>query len=188
MGSSAVTKAARRAARAAVSAVHEELAQRTRVNVDDRAKFFAASERIEAIDRSAQDRGAAIHAQATGRRDEQRQLCGAALLAMRDRGQDAVEIARLAGVDQKTVRELIKFVEQKPDLADPPGVVGREPREGKMNDITITVVGNLTDDAALRFTPSGAAVANAMVGSTGRIYDRQSGQWKDRDALLLPSR
>ena len=52
-------------------------------------------------------------------------------------------------------------------------------------DTTITVVGNLTADPELRFTPSGAAVANFTVASTPRIYDRQSGAWKDGEALFL---
>ena len=52
-------------------------------------------------------------------------------------------------------------------------------------DTTITVVGNLTADPELRFTPSGAAVANFTVASTPRIYDRQSGEWKDGEALFL---
>ena len=52
-------------------------------------------------------------------------------------------------------------------------------------DTTITVIGNLTADPELRFTPSGAAVANFTVASTPRIYDRQSGEWKDGEALFL---
>jgi single-strand DNA-binding protein len=52
-------------------------------------------------------------------------------------------------------------------------------------DTTITVVGNLTADPELRFTPSGAAVANFTVASTPRIYDRQSGEWRDGEALFL---
>ena len=52
-------------------------------------------------------------------------------------------------------------------------------------DTTITVVGNLTADPELRFTPSGAAVANFTVASTPRIFDRQSGDWKDGEALFL---
>jgi single-strand DNA-binding protein len=52
-------------------------------------------------------------------------------------------------------------------------------------DTIITVVGNLTADPELRFTPSGAAVANFTVASTPRIYDRQSGEWKDGEALFL---
>lgn len=52
-------------------------------------------------------------------------------------------------------------------------------------DTTITIVGNLTADPELRFTPSGAAVANFTVASTPRIYDRQTGEWKDGEALFL---
>jgi single-strand DNA-binding protein len=52
-------------------------------------------------------------------------------------------------------------------------------------DTTITVVGNLTADPELRFTPAGAAVANFTVASTPRTYDRQSGEWKDGEALFL---
>ncbi|WP_081007991.1 single-stranded DNA-binding protein [Mycobacteroides immunogenum] len=49
----------------------------------------------------------------------------------------------------------------------------------------ITVVGNLTADPELRFTPSGAAVANFTVASTPRTFDRQSSEWKDGDPLFL---
>lgn len=52
-------------------------------------------------------------------------------------------------------------------------------------DTIITVVGNLTADPELRFTPSGAAVANFTVASTPRMFDRQSGEWKDGEALFL---
>lgn len=49
----------------------------------------------------------------------------------------------------------------------------------------ITVVGNLTADPELRFTPSGAPVANFTVASTPRTFDRTSGEWKDGDAMFL---
>lgn len=52
-------------------------------------------------------------------------------------------------------------------------------------DTQITVVGNLTADPELRFTPSGAAVANFTVASTPRTFDRASGEWKDGEALFL---
>src|ERR687888_1622797 len=52
-------------------------------------------------------------------------------------------------------------------------------------DTTITVIGNLTADPELRFTQSGAAVANFTVASTPRTLDRQSGEWKDGEALFL---
>ena len=49
----------------------------------------------------------------------------------------------------------------------------------------ITVIGNLTDDPELRFTPSGAAVAKFRIASTPRTLDRESGQWKDGEPLFL---
>ena len=49
----------------------------------------------------------------------------------------------------------------------------------------ITVVGNLTGDAELRFTPSGAAVANFTIASTPRKFDRQANEWKDGDTLFM---
>jgi single-strand DNA-binding protein len=52
-------------------------------------------------------------------------------------------------------------------------------------DTIITVVGNLTADPELRFTPSGAAVANFTVASTPRMFDRQTNEWKDGEALFM---
>ena len=52
-------------------------------------------------------------------------------------------------------------------------------------DTVITVIGNLTSDPELRFTPSGAAVANFTVASTPRTFDRESQEWKDGEALFL---
>jgi single-strand DNA-binding protein len=49
----------------------------------------------------------------------------------------------------------------------------------------ITVVGNLVDDPELRFTPSGAAVANFRIASTPRTFNRQSNEWEDGDTLFL---
>jgi single-strand DNA-binding protein len=52
-------------------------------------------------------------------------------------------------------------------------------------DTVITVVGNLTADPELRFTPSGAAVASFTIASTPRTFDRNTNEWKDGDALFL---
>ena len=52
-------------------------------------------------------------------------------------------------------------------------------------ETVITVVGNLTGDPELRFTPSGAAVANFTIASTPRNFDRQTNEWKDGDTLFL---
>ncbi len=52
-------------------------------------------------------------------------------------------------------------------------------------DTVITVIGNLVDDPELRFTPSGAAVANFRIASTPRTFDKQSNEWKDGETLWL---
>lgn len=52
-------------------------------------------------------------------------------------------------------------------------------------ETTLTVIGNLTADPELRFTPSGAAVANFTVASTPRTFDKNSQEWKDGEALFL---
>src|SRR6201989_2615088 len=52
-------------------------------------------------------------------------------------------------------------------------------------DTVITVVGNLTADPELRFTPSGAAVASFTIASTPRQFDRNTNEWKDGEALFL---
>ena len=52
-------------------------------------------------------------------------------------------------------------------------------------ETVITVIGNLTADPELRFTPSGAAVANFTVASTPRTFDKDSQEWKDGEALFL---
>jgi single-strand DNA-binding protein len=52
-------------------------------------------------------------------------------------------------------------------------------------ETTITVIGNLTADPELRFTPSGHPVANFTVASQPRNFDRASGDWKDGDPLFL---
>ena len=49
----------------------------------------------------------------------------------------------------------------------------------------ITVIGNLTADPELRFTPTGAAVSNFTVASTPRSFDKNTGEWKDGDPLFL---
>jgi len=52
-------------------------------------------------------------------------------------------------------------------------------------DTNITVVGNLTDDPELRFTPSGAAVAKFRIASTPRFMDKTTNEWKDGEPLFL---
>lgn len=52
-------------------------------------------------------------------------------------------------------------------------------------DTVITIVGNLTDDPELRFTPSGAPVANFTIASTPRYVDRQTNEWRDGETLFM---
>lgn len=53
------------------------------------------------------------------------------------------------------------------------------------NDTTITIIGNLTGDPELRFTPNGAAVANFTIASTPRNFDRATNEWKEGETLFL---
>lgn len=52
-------------------------------------------------------------------------------------------------------------------------------------ETSITVIGNLVDDPELRFTPSGAPVANFRIASTPRTFDKQTNEWKDGETLWL---
>ena len=52
-------------------------------------------------------------------------------------------------------------------------------------DTVITVIGNLTGDPELRYTPAGAAVANFTIASTPRTFNRQTNQWEDGETLFL---
>ena len=54
------------------------------------------------------------------------------------------------------------------------------------NETTITIIGNLVADVELRFTPSGAAVANFAVASTPRTFNKASNEWEDGNTLFLP--
>src|SRR4051812_19721534 len=108
MASGVTTKAARRAARAAAVAAQEELARRTRANMEDLAVFLSARERADAVDEWLAERVAALQAQAAQRRGGHRRQCGVALRAMRDRGESLRDIARMAGVGEKVVRDLIR--------------------------------------------------------------------------------
>ena len=52
-------------------------------------------------------------------------------------------------------------------------------------DINVTIVGNLTNDPELRFTPSGSAVANFTVASSSRVLDKATNEWKDGDTVFM---
>ena len=52
-------------------------------------------------------------------------------------------------------------------------------------ETVITIIGNLTADPEMRTTRNGATVANFSIAATPRVFDKQSNQWVDREALFL---
>jgi len=54
-----------------------------------------------------------------------------------------------------------------------------------MNETTVTVVGNLTDDPELRFLSSGVAMSKVRIASTPRVFDKTSNQYRDGEPLFL---
>ena len=52
-------------------------------------------------------------------------------------------------------------------------------------ETVLTMVGNLVDDPELRFTPSGAAVANFRIASTPRTFNKNTNDWQDGDPLFM---
>ena len=114
MATTTSAKAARKAAREAITQANAELAQRTKLNVDDLTTFLAAMGRAETVDEWLAEKMTALKAQGAKRRDEQRRQAGSALLAMRERGEQVRDIARLANIGEKQVRELIRLAEATP--------------------------------------------------------------------------
>jgi hypothetical protein len=130
MANASTTKAARRAAREAAVAAQEELARRTRANMEDLAVYFSACERVEAVDEWLAERSAALQAQAAKRRDEHRHRCASALRSMRDRGQSVGEIARMAGITDKQARDLIRLAGDGPHgVSSSPADLSEQPAD-----------------------------------------------------------
>lgn len=44
----------------------------------------------------------------------------------------------------------------------------------------VTIIGRLTGDPEMRFTPSGTGVANFTVAANARFFDKQSNEWKNK--------
>ena len=53
------------------------------------------------------------------------------------------------------------------------------------NETILTVVGNATADAEVRYTQGGKPVASVTIASTPRTFDRQANEWKDGEALFI---
>lgn len=131
MPNTKTTKSARQAAREAVSAAQEELARRTKANADDLTTYFTARDRVDAIDETTKSKIQALQDQANERQAAERVKCGAALRAMRDRGEAIAEIAQMAGTSVKVVRELIAVAEQAGDQAPEAGHQEAVPQPAK---------------------------------------------------------
>lgn len=54
-----------------------------------------------------------------------------------------------------------------------------------MNEPTTTIIGNLTADPEIRYTPSGVPVASVNIASTPSFYEKATGQWKDGETLFI---
>ena len=131
MASSATTKAARQAAREATIATQQAVAARTRANMDDLTVFFAARQRADAVDDWFAERVEALKLQADERRAGQLRECGVALRAMKERGESVRDIARMAGISEKTARVLIRCgAAERAGGPDPAGQDG-ESRNGQ---------------------------------------------------------
>jgi hypothetical protein len=105
------SKSAVRAAREAVKASQREVLERAARNAEDLAVFFSSRERLDAVDEWLEAKIAGLKEQADGKRAEHRRTAGLAVIALRDRGETMRDIARLTGVGEKALRELIRFAE-----------------------------------------------------------------------------
>ena len=147
--------AARQAARKSATAAQEAIAQRTGCNAEDLAVFFSAGERSESVDAWLAGRMAALREQADEGRAEHRRAAGAALAAMRGRGETVREIARMAGIGEKSARELMRLVK-----AAPAGLAGAA--SGDAEQTARNGVGRSTADVLEPTqTPSGQAAPAA---------------------------
>jgi hypothetical protein len=111
MATTTSAKAARKAARESALEANAELARRTRLNVDDLTTFFASMSRADSVEDWLNEKVAALKEQAAKRRDAERRQAGVALGAMRERGEQVRDIARLARISEKQVRDLIRHAE-----------------------------------------------------------------------------
>jgi hypothetical protein len=121
MATTTSAKAARKAARESALAANADLARRTKLNVEDLTRFFASTSRADGVDEWLAAKVAALKEQAGRRREAERRQAGAALAAMRERGEQVRDIARLARISDKQVRELIRLAESGPATAEAHG-------------------------------------------------------------------
>ena len=102
------SKSAVRAAREAVKASQREVLERTARDAEDLAVFFSSRERLDAVEEWLEAKIAGLEVQAEGKRAEHRRAAGLAVIALRDRGQTLRDVARLTGLSERALRELIR--------------------------------------------------------------------------------
>jgi arsenate reductase-like glutaredoxin family protein len=134
MATTTSAKAARKAARESALAANADLVRRTKLNVEDLTKFFASMSRADGVNEWLNEEVEALKELAAKRRDTERRQAGVALAAMRERGEQVRDIARLARINERQVRELIRLAEavgeadaDAPEVADPAS--GPDPRD-----------------------------------------------------------
>ena len=115
MGGSTRKVDARKAARRAQASALAAAAERARLNVEDLATFFAARSRADDVDEWFLHQEARLRAEAEHRRCAHRRAAGAALRAIRERGETTKSVAVLAGVSETVVRGFIKEAGAAPE-------------------------------------------------------------------------
>ena len=108
------SKSAVKAAREAVRASQREVLERAARNADDLAVFYSSQERLNVVDDWLESKMAALREQAEAKRAGHRRAAGGALRALRDRGETVRDIAGLAGMTEKSARDLIRRAEEAP--------------------------------------------------------------------------
>ena len=108
------SKSAVKAAREAVRASQREVLERAARNADDLAVFYSSQERLDVVDEWLESKMAALREQAEAKRAGHRRAAGGALRALRDRGETVRDIGGLAGITEKSARELIRRAEEAP--------------------------------------------------------------------------
>lgn len=159
MATTTSAKAARKAARESALEANAELARRTKLNVEDLTRFFASMSRADGVDDWLNEKVAALKEQATLRRDAERRHAGAALAAMRARGEQVRDIARLARISEKQVRELIRIGEA---VAETNAPEGRIQASGGSGPAEAADPGGAGDDHAEAARDAGAKIAAAV--------------------------
>ena len=148
------SKSAVKAAREAVRASQREVLERAARNADDLAVFYSNRERLDAVDDWLESKMAALREQAEAKRAEHRRAAGVALRALRDRGETVRDIAGLAGMTEKSARDLIRRAEEAPAAEVRQAYAAAEAHE-EAAEASIQLAGRAGADDSTRGAPDG---------------------------------